>query len=70
MCVQPVYIGNEVFDGARDQLLASLSQQEQGLFSPYATTDDLIEGLKKLDVVVKQKHRGTRFLRVVNSFSD
>lgn len=63
---------NPAFDDAIQRFLDTLSEEERGRYSPCASTDDLLDGLKKLGVVAKQRsaRRSTRFLAGVKAFND
>jgi hypothetical protein len=61
-----------VFSAAHDRFLESLPDDERMLYSPCSSANDLLEGLKKLEVITKQsqRHCGNLLLSQVKKFSE
>ena len=55
---------------ARDKFLGSLSEADKKRYSSCSSVEDLLDGLKKLDIIVKQKRQGTKSLETVKRFYD
>jgi len=62
---------NPAFDEAYNRFFQSLPENDRKLYSPCATADDLLDGLRKLDVLSKQrqKQRSTRFLSSIKKLN-
>jgi len=58
------------FDHARDAFLASLSEKDRKLYSPCASSSELLAGIGKLEAITKQKTRGRKHLQAIREFSD
>jgi hypothetical protein len=65
-------MSEDVFAAARDRFLDSLEDDERMLFSPCASAEDLLGGLKKLNIIAKklQTQRSSGLLDQVKKFSD
>jgi hypothetical protein len=61
---------SEVFSAARKQFFASISETEQASFSECSSQDEFLDDIRKLEVISKQKRRGTKFLKQINKLSD
>lgn len=55
---------NEAFDGAFRRFLESLSEAERARYAPVASPEDLLDGIKKLDLL-SQRHQKTKLWRVL-----
>lgn len=55
---------NEAFDSAYRQFLDSIPDAERMKYAPVASSQDLVEGIRKLDFLL-QKHQSTRLGRTL-----
>lgn len=61
---------NHVFEEARQEFLASLSERERHMLHQNGTADQMIESMRKLDDGSKGRSWTRRVLRCVNSLRD
>jgi hypothetical protein len=63
---------HKAFDDALERFLETLSTDERMLYSPCSSADELLEGLRKLDVISKrsQKRVGGRLTKGIKKLND
>lgn len=63
---------HKAFDDALERFLETLSADERMLYSPCSSADELLEGLRKLDVISKksQKRVGGRLTKGIKKLND
>lgn len=61
---------NEAFQEAQDQFTASLSEKEKATFFKCSSAQELLDEVRKFQVVSKNKRRGLGLLQHIKTFSD
>lgn len=61
---------NLIFERVRDKFLSSLSPRDRLLYSPCASEDDFLDGLKKLDILAKGTLQSQRWIETIKEFAD
>ena len=60
-----------MFEEAYSQFLQCLPERERHLYSPRATPQDVLDGLKKLEIVTKcQQRHGLTVIKRIEQFHD
>ena len=63
-------ISNQIFAKSRDEFLHALSQAEKDRFQRCGSAQELLEEVRKMEVISKVKRKGDRLFGKINAFND